>query len=687
MMDLPEIKRIIAEIVSKKRRGDVNTARLLALMEHAGFSPREFDAETRLQAIKRDARSRSSDGILSFLASALPRPRMIAGALAAAVIAIPSVFLYLWLFSSGDPSAGAVCSYVSGGVSLVREGRRVPLAVGMTLEAGDSIAAGGNALADFTVEGIAGFRVMEKTDMSFGDLAGNAPGRVRFDADVARGTVLFTFARLAPGDEASVRTPFSVAVIRGTSFGVRVDPGLNARYEVLSGRIAVGGRIETEAFPARLSPDEREALTPIHISAHQACTVSGDGSEKTRQKIQEVLARGGSVMEAIGSASKNTIIAVHDRGHADFVIMADLRNFINESARRGAGIASLKAYGVEDTVPGRSSGGITEAVKMSSLPDAGSFNFAGWAAGREWSSLAYSETDGLVIGAGREGVIEAVTWNASKWSVNLGSSITSPILLDANNVYITLPGEKILALSRMNGKTLWVFPLQGRLPAGSAVTHYDGRLYAATSKGFLYRLSPLGTADWIKKLDTEILTRPFAQGSSLFVMGNDGNLYRLGADDGEVKGTYALGSFNRGAIDSRMNRIYLAGRSGNLVCFDHEKIAVLWRYETGAPVSHVPIADRHGVCVLTDSGEVHGIGLSGERRWKVDLGSRSGLKATLSGNDLYVISERVLYMLDRHNGEVKWSYVTEAGPGTPVVVAGRNILFGSEGRGLSVMRR
>ena len=683
-----EIAQIIDGIGKQKRLSDQNIARLVGLMERADFTPPAIDAEQHLDVIKRSARAASSRGFFSSLHFEFPRYRVVAGALAALVITVPSLFLYLWLFSHGVPSGKAVCSYVSGGVSLVRDGRRAPLTVGMALETGDSVSAGGNSLADFTVEGIAAVRVMEKTDMTFDDLAGNARGAFRFSADVARGTVLFTFVKLAWGDEAFVRTPVSVAVVRGTSFGVRVDPGQNARYEVLKGKIAVGGRFEQKSFTSPLTPEEREAMTPVQISAHQACTVSGAGSEKTRKIFLEVLAGGGSVKEAITAASRETSITVQTAGSTNFMILADIRNFVNESIRRtGSGIASLQAGIDSKKHAGDHPVSASDANNAPKIQDDGSFDFSRWAAGRDWSALAYSDTDGLVIGVSRGGIVEAVTRSVSKWSVNLGASITSPLLMDANSLYIALDREKIMALSRKSGKTLWVVPLQGLLPADSAITHYNGNLFAATSKGFLYRIAPTGNTDWIKKLNTEVFIQPFAQGPSLFVMGNDGNLYRLGVDDGEIKGTYALGSIQGGALDSRMNRLYLAGRDGKLVCFDHEKIEVLWRYGTGARISHIPVVDRHGVCLVTDSGEVHGIGLSGERRWKVDLGNRIALRATLSGSDLYIISDRALYLLDRHNGEVKWSYVTGARPGTPVVVAGRNILFGAEGRGLVMMRR
>ena len=628
-------------------------------------------------------------------------------------------------------SERAKCDLAFGDVTLVRNGRSLQAAKGSEFLAGDVVVTGGKSVADFSVGSDVRIRVRENSRLVFDELSRSGSG-YRFAAEIPRGMVFFNFMKLASGDTAAVRTPGSVALVRGTSFGVQVDDRANSRFEVFSGKIRVRARIAfpgTAADPAAKAAAERierdDASIPgAVVEAGQACAVSHDDHEKILKRIEPALKSGNP--GTIEAALRETPAPVAERASGDARMLGEIGAFSRETRVKTAEADIIEL--VVDVTPDdasvyldgdlRGKGDITLVTRkgvhrvlvkadnhvdrtyeapftdsrntlrigLDSIRRA-TFDFRKWASSRDSSLVAYLERDGVILNVGRNGLVEAVARGTRRWSTDLKSAVTAPLIWDRNAIYLATARENIVALSRDTGKVRWSRPINGHLLFGSGMEYHDGHIYAGTSKGFLYRISDNGNVDWVKELGAGIFVPPFVSGRKLFVSANDGNFFQVNIDDGSIAGSARLGKIIGGSREVRGDMLYLANMEGEVVCYNHTANRAMWRYGTGSRMVHGPILDGDGLFAFTVAGDVHRVDFSGGRKWKVNLGNRIDMNPVVRGGEVFVISERVLYVLDRGNGQVKWSYVIDARPTTPVVVVEKTIMFGAEGKGLVVLRR
>ncbi len=91
-----------------------------------------------------------------------------------------------------------------------------------------------------------------------------------------------------------MRTPTSVAGVRGTSFGVSVSENRDVRYEVLEGKIRVHGRIALDAEGPRdeaarevlAGVERRLAERAVAVEANEVCEVKERDARALAEKIE-----------------------------------------------------------------------------------------------------------------------------------------------------------------------------------------------------------------------------------------------------------------------------------------------------------------------------------------------------------------------------------------------------------------
>jgi outer membrane protein assembly factor BamB len=731
-MDRSEITEIIAGLKKKRRFRGIDDGKLAALLDGARFTPAPLPYDRLLERIKREAKDGAPAVKPLVRFPVFLSPRVLIPAIAALVIAVASPFLWNFYFSSVDVPAVARCDLTFGEVSLVRNGSSVRAGKDSVFQAGDVVVTGGKSFADFSVGGDVRVRVKENSRLSFDSLSRSGHGGYQFAVEIPRGMIYFNFIKLASGDTAEVRTPTSVAQVRGTSFGVQVDDRANSRFEVQSGKIRVRPRVAPAGLavnPAATEVLERmerdDAPIPgVVVEAGQACAVSHEDHEKILERIEPALKSGNpGIIEAavrdmpapvaerasgesrmlgeIGAFSRE---APGRTAHADIIELVvdvspdDASVYLDGDLKGKGDITLLTRKGVhrivvkaDNHVDRAYEAPFTDSrntlrIGLDSIRRA-AFDFRAWASSRDASLVAYLESDGILLSVGRNGMVEAVARGTRRWSTDLKSAVTAPLIWDNSNIYLATSQESIVALARGTGKVRWTRPINGHLLFGSGMEYHDGHIYAGTSKGFLYRISDDGNIDWVKELGAGIFVPPFASGKKLFVAANDGSFRQVNIDDGSVTAQARLGKIIGGTREVRGDLLYLANMEGEVVCYNHALNRELWRYGTGARMVHGPVVDGEGLFAFTVAGDVHRVDLSGGMKWKVKLGNRIDMNPVVRGSEVFIISERVLYVLDGGSGGVKWSYVIDARPTTPVVVAGEKIMFGAEGKGLVVLRR
>lgn len=113
-----------------------------------------------------------------------------------------------------------------GQVSVEREGKALPAAVGMRVQASDVIRTGNDGSVGITMDDDSLLSAGPESVLSLDRYAFDpTTNQGRFDASINKGTLAVISGRIAKGspDAMTVKTPAVVLGVRGTSFVVGVD--------------------------------------------------------------------------------------------------------------------------------------------------------------------------------------------------------------------------------------------------------------------------------------------------------------------------------------------------------------------------------------------------------------------------------------------------------------------------------
>ncbi len=713
-MERREFSHIIGRIKRKRRYRNIDADRFLAILERGKLNPPSLPYGPIFGSIMRKVHSGAPDKKRIFNVRELLRTGTVLPVLGALAIAV--LLPLLWHRLAAPTEKGAQCTLAMGSVTFIRPDGTFNARPGGLLRPGDAVVSGESSLTELSAGDEARFRLLENTGLSLAEFGDSGPGKYSLTVEIPRGTVLFNFRKLAGGGRARIVTPTSVAVVRGTSFGVRVDERSNVRFTVLRGRISVSPRL-----PGGVSAEETA------VGEGQSLLITRASHEALVKKVEAILRSGApGAAAAIAKAAGTLVPPVERAGASSSGLLGDIERFAEGGAgtapgedfaelgvdvtpenaavyldgeRKGKGDITLVVRKGAHTVTVRAPGHREKTVALAlddtrkdidirlDSAEAGKFDFGKWASSRDSALVAYIGGDGMIINVGRDGVVEAIAGGSRRWSADLEAAVTAPPVWDRENVYMATAQEKIIALSRNSGHVKWSRSINGHLLSRAGMTYYEGRIYVGTSKGYLYGLTPSGEVKWSRDLGAGVFVAPFVSGRKLFVPTNDGTLYQVGLDDGEVKGSARIGRVLGASKVLRDDRLYLAGLDGDIISYDCAANREVWRYRSGGRIVHGPVLDGDKLFVFTAAGEAHCVNLEGSRRWKAVLGGEIALAPVVRGGEIFIISGSALYVLDGSSGSVKWSYVLQTRPTTPVVLAGNKIMFGTESGGLVVLKR
>jgi outer membrane protein assembly factor BamB len=261
----------------------------------------------------------------------------------------------------------------------------------------------------------------------------------------------------------------------------------------------------------------------------------------------------------------------------------------------------------------------------------------------------FGAKDGTVyaLRAPRQGVMGEVVW-----SIPLGTTIqTSPAFTPDGTLVIGADDWAYYGITPPRGgrgpEVRWRFQTQGTLITSPAVDR-DGIVYVASMDGKVYALEPPKEARQSVKVRWT-----FASGSrdekggfenapmidadgTLYIGGNDGNLYALDTKTGQPKWTFdavarsgyrTYGIFSSVALGPDRT-VYFGGKNGWLYAVRETKTFLrsapqsAWRYKLGPGIQSSPLVAADGTVYLGDEqGTLHAIqppasGDAGALVWK-----------------------------------------------------------------------
>ncbi len=668
-----EILAIVDVLRADGRCSDVEARGLASLFARACFDDPPIDAARGLARVRSEAMREREGGAVSRASSA--RTKAVLAAASVLIIAGAAVLF----FRAGDEIVPpeTVAAAVYGEVRLERGGVVSALEPGSLLDAGDTVQTGPRSFVELRYRDEISIRIKQNARFRIDELARSGNGRLRAGLDLSAGTALLSFKKLQRGDAAEVRTPTSVAGVRGTSFGVSVAANRDVRYEVLDGRISVRGRLvsdaagpQDEARRALLEGvEQRLAERAVAVEANEVCEVKERDARVLAKKVEETLAalpaRGEAAAGArlddalIKIAAETAAPRIYTAAESPPVLLRELRQLVmtEDAADRTA------APGLEEKLPP-------------------AFNQNTWMDRARVSYVVTDDARRLFIAVGTDGRIDALRNGAVVWRFRCGSMVNARPVSDGEIVYLATADERIIAIALDNGKELWSRKTDGVLHFGARPAVDAEGIYVATAKGHLYRFDRRGRELWSFSLPAAAYSTPVLHGKLLFVPAQDDRIHVIDTVLRLVVMRIDAGTIIGSSVIVRGDRLYYANFEGFVGCYNIERDEPEWRYRLNGAVTADPIIDGGYLFAVSSGGDVVKLSLDGRLQWRVNLGGPVERSPIATGTELYVLSRRVFYVFDTEKGTVQWSLVMPSESVTNIAVAGKTMYFGTQENGI-----
>ncbi|TAL38698.1 MAG: hypothetical protein EPN93_04300 [Spirochaetes bacterium] len=726
--DIQEIREILGGFAAGGRYPDIDRAKLETMFSRFGEPLPPFDPPRERARLNEsiDFRSRRSPLFVVTRTRAAFAALLVFGAIAAAYLVVPSV----------DRPDGTSVQLAYGDTRLVREGKETLLQGGETLLPGDTIVTGEASFADLAYRDEVKIRVKEHARLLISEMIRAAHGVLSSEMELTRGTVLLDFRKLAHGDSARVKTPTSVAGIRGTSFGVSVDRD-SVRYEVLDGKIAVVNRpperleVPSAAVKSKSADSLRTYLeqSAVVVGQNEICVLDNKDHERLTERIQALLdekAGAGPVdpvrmKEIAGSAS---VPRIYKKEFGNPVMLSELRDLsrsstVRDSApalktlkistvpvtaeilmdgeRRGNGAAAVVTTEGMHVIEVRAAGyhpkriehsvGAGDALRIDlEKIEVRNFDLAQWLAGSR-AAFVLTTGRGMLVSVSRQGRIAAVSEGRLEWEFDCASPVHNQPVSDGELLYVAATDERLIALSLADGSLRWMQRIEGALSPGSRLALTPGRVIAGTAKGYLYSFTSNGWLDWMMALPAPVSSAPAVSGRLIFVPSADGMVYGVDLNLHLVIFKFQAGKTAGASVAVADGKVYAATIHGDVLCYNYERDEIEWRTNVRSPIVTDPLLADNALFVAAAGGEVFRFSLKGQKMWKAVTGNGIESNLQVDGRGIHVLADKAYYILDGAEGSVKWSFVIPSPSSSGVAFTADNVYFGTEGNGIIRLRR
>lgn len=228
----------------------------------------------------------------------------------------------------------------------------------------------------------------------------------------------------------------------------------------------------------------------------------------------------------------------------------------------------------------------------------------------------------------------------TRWAVSVGSARYPTTAAGANDQFVgVLNGSTMYVLNAEDGAIVWSRMAIGAPSAGPALT--DEYVYIPTVTGAVevYFLEDPKRPAAVFRSFGRTLVQPVVSYNSVAWPTDTGKLYvGLAHEPGLRFRLEAKQAINSAPAFGMEDRVFAASLDGYVYCLDERRGNVLWRFTTGEPITHSPVALGDVVYAITDRGNMYAIGIAdGLERWMTPT-----VKSYIAGNDqqLYVMDSR-----------------------------------------------
>lgn len=224
------------------------------------------------------------------------------------------------------------------------------------------------------------------------------------------------------------------------------------------------------------------------------------------------------------------------------------------------------------------------------------------------------------------------------WTTSVGNPLYPTTPPAANDKFVGVcNGSTIYAIRADDGSVVWTRPAVGSPGAGPALT--EEYMFVPMVSGQVETLlledpnRPMG----IYKSFGRTMVQPVVSSNSVAWPTEDGNLYvGLAHTPGLRFRMKAADAIESAPAFLSPDKICATSADGYIYCLGEQKGNIIWRFTTGEPINHSPIALGNTVFAISERGAMYAIDVETvAERWVA-----TGIRSYLAGN------EKRLYCLD-----------------------------------------
>lgn len=280
--------------------------------------------------------------------------------------------------------------------------------------------------------------------------------------------------------------------------------------------------------------------------------------------------------------------------------------------------------------------------------------------------------------------VEVLDRFTSDWTADTDGGMQASIpAVGSSNVYTGGLGSEVRAFDRSQEQQTWSFDRDGALADSTPfLDESRGQLYVGSGGGFLYAIDTGGSEVWRHETGSAITASPVLDNGTVFVGSNDGTIWALDADTGNVQWSSDVGTsvYSQPAIDS--NRVYVTDIDGTIHALDRAGGGERWTHQTVSDlVTAGPTVDSGTVYAATDA--VYALNASdGSQVWQTGYAGTAGSTPVVDSGTLYVgdIGGTVHALDITNSGNQVWAYdAGTAVPSTPAVLSSSVVVASANG--------
>lgn len=237
------------------------------------------------------------------------------------------------------------------------------------------------------------------------------------------------------------------------------------------------------------------------------------------------------------------------------------------------------------------------------------------------------------------------------WTTAVGNALYPTMTPAANDKFVAVcNGSTLYVMQASDGAVIWSRPTVGSPGAGPAIT--DDYVFIPMVSGLVESFlledptRPVGRYQSFGRT----MVQPVVSSNSVAWPTDAGDLYvSLAHSPGLRFRMKASDTISAAPAFLAPDKLYVTSLDGYIYCVGEQKGNILWRFTTGEPIRHSPVALGKMVYAISTRGNMYAIDAnSAAERWLV-----SGIRSYLAGNEqrLYCLDERGdLAILDAMSG-------------------------------------